>query len=259
MGVVNVTPDSFSDGGRFVDPDVAIAHALGLVAAGATIVDVGGESTRPGARPVDPAEERRRVLPVIAALAASGDAVVSVDTRHPETATAALDAGAHMVNDVRGLRDPAMRAVCAEAGVPAVVMHMRGEPATMQQAPAYDDVVAEVWGWLGERAGAALADGVPSVLVDPGIGFGKTFAHNLALIRSLPGPDPAMPVLVGASRKRFVRTLGGLDDTTGSDAASIAVHLFAAQRGAAMVRVHDVAGHVQALAADAALRSGSEP
>jgi dihydropteroate synthase len=254
MGVVNVTPDSFSDGGRLAGPEAARAAAEAMVAAGARIVDVGAESTRPGATPVDPQEERRRLLPVVEALAEAGTVVVSVDTRRPEVAREALAAGAHLVNDVGGLRDPAMRSVCAEAGAPAVAMHMRGEPATMQDDPRYDDVVAEVDAFLRARAEAAEADGVPSVIVDPGWGFGKRDRHNLALLHGLPRLAAAgRPVLLGASRKGTLGRWTGEPDPARRDPASLAVHLEAARLGAALLRVHDVAGHAQALAVRRAL------
>ena len=247
MGVVNVTPDSFSEGGPLPGPEGALARARALRAAGALVLDVGGESTRPGAEPVPASEELRRVLPVIEGLAAEGEAVISVDTSKPEVAREALAAGAHLVNDVTALRDEAMRAVCAEAGAAAVVMHMQGEPRTMQQVPRYGDVVAEVGALLRERAEDALAAGVPDVMIDPGIGFGKEPRHNLALIRGLHRLGPH-PVLLGASRKRFLGALAGVPEAgPGRDAASIAAHLFGAFKGAAMIRVHDVAGHAQAL------------
>jgi len=193
-------------------------------------------------------------VPVIRELAGQGVAV-SVDTRNPETAHAALAAGAHLVNDITGLSDPEMRRLCAERGVPAVIMHMQGEPRTMQLDPQYEDVVTEVRDYLLGRAAEAMAAGVPSVVVDPGIGFGKTFEHNLALLRALPTlTGGAYPVLVGASRKGLLERLAGPAPAPERDAPSIAVHLFAAERGAALVRVHDVTGHVRALRAWEALR-----
>ncbi len=254
MGIVNVTPDSFSDGGDHATPAEGIAHGRRLIADGATFIDVGGESTRPGAASVPVGVELARVLPVVEALVADGRAMVSIDTRHPEVADAAIAAGVHLVNDVGGLRDPEMVDVCARHRVPVVVMHMLGEPTDMQRDPRYDDVVAEVTAWLCERRAVAIAAGIPSVVLDPGIGFGKTVEHNLALLRALPLVTPD-PVLVGASRKRSVQILAGLDSPHGSDPASVAAHLFAAQRGAAIVRVHDVAAHRQALAVDRALRT----
>ncbi|ADV66591.1 dihydropteroate synthase [Deinococcus maricopensis] len=254
MGIVNATPDSFSDGGQHGAPAQALAHARALHAAGALVVDVGGESTRPGADPVPAAEELDRILPVVRALADDGAAVISIDTLKPEVADAALRAGAHLINDVSGLRDPDMLRVCAEHGAPACIMHMQGEPRTMQRRPHYDDVVAEVHGYLTAQADRALAGGIPSVLLDPGIGFGKTLEHNLTLLRALPrlsaGPHA---VLVGASRKRLIDWLAGAPHAADRDPGSLAVHLHAARAGAAMVRVHDVAGHVQALRVQAAL------
>lgn len=249
MGIVNVTPDSFSDGGRYLAADAAYAHARALTADGADLVDLGAESTRPGATPVSAEVEWRRLEPVIERLAADGDVIISVDTRRAEVAARALSAGAHLVNDVSGLRDPAMIAVCATAGVPVIVMHMQGEPATMQANPHYDDVVAEVAGFLHQQAAAATDAGIPSVVVDPGIGFGKTLDHNLALLDAIDilGDHGRLPVLIGASRKRLLRDLFGIERAEDRDAASVQVHQRAALHGAAMVRVHDVAAHVAAL------------
>ena len=249
MGIVNVTPDSFSDGGRFHHADAAYAHARTLVAEGADVVDIGGESTRPGAAPVPPEEEWRRIGPVIERLAADGDVIMSVDTRRAEVAERALAAGAHLVNDVSGLRDPAMVEVCAAAGVPVIIMHMQGEPATMQVDPHYDDVVAEVSAWLHRQADMALAAGLPSVMVDPGIGFGKGLEHNLALLDAIDdlGDRGRWPVLIGASRKRLLAELYGIDRPEHRDDVTVEVHRRAAAQGAAMVRVHQVAAHVAAL------------
>lgn len=253
MGVVNTTPDSFSDGGLYLTEDAAVAHARRLAADGAFVVDIGGESTRPRADVVPCDVELARTIPVIERIAADGEVLISIDTRKPEVASAAIAAGAHLVNDVGGLRDPAMVDVCASAGVPVVVMHMRGEPATMQDDPRYDDVVAEVVEWLIEQAAMAIAAGVSSVMIDPGIGFGKTVEHNVALFRALPLTD-RYPVLIGASRKRTIQVLAQLDESADRDVGSVAAHLFAAHRGAAMVRVHDVAAHRQAFAVDRGLR-----
>jgi dihydropteroate synthase len=248
MGILNVTPDSFSDGGEHVHPVAALEMARRMAVAGALVIDVGGESTRPRAEPVPAPAETARVLPVIEALVREGQVVVSVDTMKPDVARAALEAGAHLVNDVTGLRDPAMRAVCAQFAVPAVIMHMQGEPRTMQQEPTYTDVAAEVFGFLREQAARALAEGVPGVLLDPGIGFGKTREHNLTLLHALPDLCAgAYPVLVGGSRKRLIDYIAQVPDPRERDPGSIAIHLHAAACGAAMVRVHDVAGHVQAL------------
>ncbi len=266
MAVVNVTPDSFSDGGRFVAPadgaagagstervDVAAAVAVArrALADGAFVLDVGGASTRPGAPTVPPEVEAARVVPVVRALsAAEPHALISVDTSDPDVAAEAIAAGAHLVNDVRTLRDPALRAACARLGVPAVASHLRGEPATMQEAPRFEDVVAEVGAELSAARTTALADGMPDVVLDPGIGFGKTAAHHRALLRAT-GELAALgaPLLVGASRKRFLAEVTGERVAARRDPASIAVHLEAAARGAALVRAHDVAGHVQALRA----------
>jgi dihydropteroate synthase len=251
MGVLNVTPDSFSDGGRYADVDAAVVHGLRLVRDGAAIVDVGGESTRPGATPVPLDVEINRVVPVITALSVESDAVISVDTRHAPVAEAAIAAGARIVNDVTGLRSADMVAVCASAGVPAVVMHMLGDPTTMQIDPHYDDVVGEVAAWLAAQCAVAAAAGVPSTIIDPGIGFGKLLEHNLALLDAIDRLGDA-PVLVGASRKRFIGELSGVADPLERDPGTIAAHLHAVRRGAAIVRAHDVAGHVQALAVAAA-------
>ena len=258
MGVVNVTPDSFSDGGLFAEPAAAIEHGRLLVAQGAEILDVGGESTRPGAEEVSAAEELRRVEPVIAALAADGGAVVSVDTSKAAVAAAALDAGASIVNDVTALRgDPEMAALCAERGATVVLMHMLGTPGTMQDEPRYEDVVGEIRGFFEERLAAAEAAGIDRerVWLDPGIGFGKTPAHNLALLNALPRlASHGLRLLVGASRKRTVLHL----DPTATDpldrlGGSLAFALHAARHGAAAVRVHDVRETRQALLVQAAL------
>lgn len=248
MGILNVTPDSFSDGGAYADLGAVIERGRAMLAAGALLLDVGGESTRPGAEPVPEDEEVRRVVPAVEALAALPGARISVDTMKPAVARAALKAGAHLVNDVTGLRDPEMVRVCAAFGAPAVIMHMRGEPRTMQRDPRYDDVAAEVFGFLARRAEAALAAGVPGVILDPGLGFGKTLEHNLTLLRRLPELVAlGFPVLVGASRKKMIDFLANVPVAADRDPGSIALHLRAADAGAAVLRVHDVAGHVQAL------------
>jgi dihydropteroate synthase len=245
MGVLNVTPDSFSDGGRFLDPARAVAHGLGLARQGADVVDVGGESSRPGAAPVPEAEELDRVLPVVAALAPH--VRVSIDTVKPAVAVAAVAAGATLVNDISGSLWP----VAAELGVGWVAMHMQGSPPTMQDDPRYADVVAEVHGFLLARAAAAVEAGVREVWVDPGIGFGKTTAHNLALLRHLPElVASGYPVLVGTSRKGFLGRLasadGGAAPVEDRLPGSIATATWALLAGASMVRVHDVAGTRQA-------------
>jgi dihydropteroate synthase len=252
MGVVNVTPDSFSDGGRFLDHAAAVAHARDLLDQGADWVDVGGESTRPHAEPVPVDEELRRVVPVVEALAAGG-AAVSIDTRKPEVARAAVAAGARLVNDVSASLAP----VAAATGAGFVAMHMQGDPRTMQDGPAYGDVVAEVRAHLVARADAARAAGVTDVWIDPGIGFGKSLAHNLDLLANLDAlVATGYPVLVGTSRKTLLGTLAARADGGGrvpptSDRleGSVATAVWALLRGAAMVRVHDVAATVRALEA----------
>ena len=255
MGILNTTPDSFSDGGNWTDHDRAVNHGLALMNQGALLVDVGGESTRPGAEPVPEDEELARVVPVISRLSALG-VPTSIDTVKPQVAAAALAAGAWLLNDVSGLRDPAMVRACAAAGAPAVISHMQGEPRTMQQSPHYDDVVNEVSVELQARREQALAAGLPGVLLDPGIGFGKSLGHNLSLLRRLDSlVGLGEPVLVGASRKGMLGQITGELLADRRDPASLAVHLHAARLGAAMVRVHDVAGHVQALKVQAVLES----
>lgn len=251
MGVVNVTPDSFSDGGRYLDRDAAVAHGLELAAAGAAILDVGGESTRPGADPVDEAEERRRVIPVVIALAAEAGVPVSIDTMKASVAAAAVEVGALIVNDVSGgVADPAMLPVVAEAGVGYVAMHMLGTPRTMQAEPRYDDAVREVADFLASRVEAAVAAGVrpEALLVDPGIGFGKTARHNLELLGGLRQirERAGAPLLVGASRKSFIgAVLGGLPAGEREE-GTLAATVWAFEEGAAVVRVHDVGPSVRA-------------
>ena len=250
MGVLNVTPDSFSDGGRFADAATAAAAGADMAAQGAAIIDVGGESTRPGAKPVWEGDEAERVVPVIRQLAGGG-AAVSIDTRKSEVMTAALGAGARLVNDVSALTyDPRSAEVVAAAGVPVVLMHHQGSPETMQDAPRYDDVLVEVYVWLEERIAAAEAAGIQrsNMLVDPGFGFGKTVAHNLELMNGLALLHSlGCPIVVGASRKR---TIGALSNEAPADqrlGGSIALALKAAEQGAQIVRVHDVFETVQAL------------
>jgi dihydropteroate synthase len=253
MGVVNVTPDSFSDGGRYLDPDAAIAHGLDLEAAGAAILDVGGDSPPPGAVAVAADEEERRVVPVIRALVEQTSVPVSVDTTKAVVAAAALAAGARIVNDVSGgVADPDILDVVAASGAGFVAMHMRGTPRTMQNDPRYDDVVAEVGAHLRTRVEAAVAAGVArsAILVDPGIGFGKTVDHNLGLLRALPSiaATAGVPLLVGTSRKSFLgKLLGGLPPEERDD-ATLATSVWAFEHGAAVVRVHDVASSVRAAA-----------
>jgi dihydropteroate synthase len=250
MGVVNVTPDSFSDGGLYLDPAAAIAHGAELAAAGAAILDVGGESTRPGAEEVSVEEELRRVIPVVEALAAGG-VEVSVDTSKRAVAAAALDAGATIVNDVTALRgDGEMAALCAEREATVVLMHMAGSPRTMQDEPAYGDVVEEVKAFLAERLELALTAGIAAqrVWLDPGIGFGKTAEHNLELLRRLGElHDLGRPLVIGTSRKSFI---GRVDGSAAGErlGGTIASTVFAAAEGADVLRVHDVAEVGQALA-----------
>jgi dihydropteroate synthase len=250
MGVVNVTPDSFSDGGLYLDPEAAISHGHELVAAGAKILDVGGESTRPGAEPVNADEELRRVIPVIRGLAGAGSRI-SVDTSKAAVAAAALEAGAEIVNDVTALRgDPEMAPLCAERGATVILMHMLGEPRTMQEDPRYDDVVTAVKTFLVERLKVALDDGIAEerVWLDPGIGFGKTAAHNMELLRRLGElRELGRPLVVGTSRKSFIAKLDGspADRRLGG---TIASSVLAAAEGADVLRVHDVAEMRQALA-----------
>jgi dihydropteroate synthase len=252
MGIVNVTPDSFSDAGVNFRAEDAIATARRMVDDGAAIVDVGGESTRPGAAPVSLDEELRRVEPVLEAV--SGELPVSIDTAKAEVARRALELGAEMVNDVTALRgDPGMAGVVAEAGAYVCLMHMQGEPRTMQANPAYDDVVGEVAAFLEERMRLAVAAGIAEerICLDPGIGFGKSVEHNFELIRRLDELAAlGRPLVVGFSRKSSLgRILGDPDATTGPLSASIAAAVAAYERGATILRVHDVREHVEALAA----------
>jgi dihydropteroate synthase len=250
MGILNCTPDSFSDGGQFDDVDCAVAHAMAMAEAGADIIDVGGQSTRPGSKPVGPEEEIRRTIPVIEKLADLVEAPISIDTWHAPVARAALEAGASIVNDVTALRgDPDMAGLVAEAGAGLVLMHMQGTPETMQKSPRYDDVAGEVYGFLAERVEAAVEAGVdPSrLVVDPGIGFGKTMDHNLALLNAMASfRSLDCPVLIGASRKSFI---GNISKATADKrlGGSIAVAVLAATRGIEIVRVHDVPETVQAI------------
>jgi len=248
MGIVNVTPDSFSDGGRYLDPARALAHARRLLDDGADLIDVGGESTRPGSAEISAEEELARVLPIVRALAGGG-ALVSVDTSKPQVMAAVIEAGAVMINDVRALRSPGAVETLARSDAAVCLMHMQGEPRSMQQAPAYVDVVSEVRAFLGARAQACVAAGVvrERIAIDPGFGFGKTLAHNLALARGLATMAAlGYPVIAGWSRKS---SLGALTGRPPGErlAASIAAALACVARGAAIVRVHDVRETVDAL------------
>jgi len=250
MGILNVTPDSFSDGGRFFTPVYASRHGLEMVADGADIIDVGGESTRPGSDPVDVGEEIDRVVPVIRRLVEEAPGVVvSIDTRKAEVAAAALDAGARVVNDVSAAADPLMFALVRESGAGLVLMHMKGEPKTMQEAPTYEDVVAEVHAYLRERVEAAVFAGIDpeQLAVDPGIGFGKDLEHNLALMHHVDALlDLGRPVLVGPSRKRFIGTILDLPEDQRDEGTAGAV-AWMVSRGAHAVRVHDVRTTVRAV------------
>ena len=257
MGVVNITPDSFSDGGRTLDPTLALAHARRLSNDGADLLDLGAESTRPGAEPVPADEQWRRLEPVIAGLVREGDACLSIDTTRSEVAERALEAGAHVVNDVTALGDPRMASVVSQAGAGVVLMHMRGDPRTMQRDPRYQDVTGEVRTWLAERAAGAVQVGIAgdAIALDPGIGFGKTLEHNLQLIGRL---DEIValgrPVLVGASRKSFLGRLlaAEVDERLEGGLAAAAIAVFA---GASIVRTHDVSATVRAVVVAAALRA----
>ena len=246
MGIVNVTPDSFSDGGLYLDPAAALAHAVELLEQGADILDIGGESTRPGADPVAAEEELRRVIPVIHGLRERSIAIpISIDTSKASVAAAAIEAGASLVNDVTALRaDPEMAGVVAGAPVDVCLMHMQGEPRTMQENPRYGDVVSEVKSFLEERMAAAMAAGIQEdrILLDPGIGFGKNVAHNVELLRRLGEiAELGRPVLVGPSRKRFLGTLTGGREVQERLPATIAACVVALEHGAAIFRVHDPA------------------
>ncbi len=243
MGIINVTPDSFYDGGSHLEPRRAVQHACELIDAGADIIDVGGESSRPGAAPVSVSEEMQRVLPVITALREETHAVLSIDTTKADVARAALDAGAHIINDISALRaDPAMAALAAEYGAGIVLMHMQGTPSTMQDAPTYEDVVREVDAFLCDRARFAEAAGIAKerIVLDPGIGFGKSYDHNWALLAGLPVlAGSGYPLLAGISRKRFLGALCGRE-TEERLPASLAAMTYAILRGASIIRVHDV-------------------
>jgi dihydropteroate synthase len=263
MGIVNVTPDSFSDGGRHATAEAAVAHALALVGDGADLLDVGGESTRPGSLPVPAEEELARVVPVVAALVRQTNVPISVDTSKAEVARQALAAGAHVVNDVTALGDPALAAAVRDAGAGLVLMHMQGTPATMQQDPRYGDVLDEVRAFLRDRLAFAAAAGIPAdaVALDPGIGFGKTREHNLELLRRLDELQGlGRPVCLGVSRKGFLGKLGHGREVHERLPASLAAVCHAVVRGAAqVVRVHDVRETADAVAALEAIAGGGKP
>ncbi len=251
MGILNVTPDSFSDGGLFDAPDVAVTHALEMVQAGADILDIGGESTRPGAQTVSNTDEIARTAPVIMAIRAQSNVPISIDTRKADVAQAALDAGASLVNDVAAMTyDASIGPVAARAGAPICLMHAQGDPATMQDAPTYDNVLLDVYDFLAARVAEAEALGIPRdlIVVDPGIGFGKTLEHNLALLRGLPlFHGLGCPILLGASRKRFIGTIGQAPDARDRMAGSVAVALHGVAAGVQFLRVHDTVETQQAI------------
>ncbi|GAA5146575.1 dihydropteroate synthase [Prosthecobacter algae] len=251
MGIVNVTPDSFSDGGRYLDTGRAVEHALTLVAEGADILDIGGESTRPGADPVDEAEELKRVLPVIRAVRSETKTLISIDTMKANVARAALEAGADIINDVTGLRgDPMMCRVAAETEVGLVVMHMLGTPRTMQQQAVYEDVVAEVQTYFEERLHILAEQGIAPerIVLDPGFGFAKTLEHNISLMQALPLlAVQGRPVLVGVSRKTLISRLLESDDVNDRDWPTVALTSYSRELGARIVRVHQVKANMEAL------------
>ena len=257
MGILNVTPDSFSDGGEFFGVEAAVVQAETMLDEGARIVDVGGESTRPGSEPVSEEEELRRVLPVVRGIVeACPGAIVSIDTYRASTAEAALDAGAHLVNDITALSDPRMVGLVAERGCPIILMHMLGEPKTMQKDPLYEDVVREVRDFLAKRAERAARAGVAhgDIILDPGIGFGKTYEHNLALLNRLDAlVELGFPVVVGASRKSFLGKIVGSDSSKDRLFGTVATSVLAYERGATLFRVHDVRANKEALAVAAAV------
>lgn len=257
-GIINVTPDSFSDGGRWDSTGAAVARALELEAQGADLLDIGGESSRPGSEPVGLEEEKRRVLPVLEAIAGRVKVPVSVDTCKPELAALALMAGADILNDITGFRDPAMIAAAARAGAGVIIMHMQGEPRSMQAAPRYKDVVAEVKAFLADRASALERAGVKDIMLDPGIGFGKTLEHNLALLARL-GELRALgyPLFLGVSRKKFIGALAG-GEPGERLAGTIAACVAGAANGADVIRVHDVAECRRAMLVADAIKAAAQ-
>ncbi|HBB85499.1 MAG TPA: dihydropteroate synthase [Sulfitobacter sp.] len=262
MGILNATPDSFSDGGRHADPQVAVEAGMAMRAAGVDMLDVGGESTRPGADTVPEGEEIDRIVPVIAGLRAAGTGAISIDTRKAAVAEAAVGAGADLVNDVAALTfDPALAPFCAARELPVCVMHAQGDPAIMQRDPRYDDVVLDVYNYLADRIAALEAQGIArhNIIADPGIGFGKTLEHNLALLARLSlFHSLGVPILLGASRKRFIGTIGGGEAGADRAPGSIAVALAALSHGVQFLRVHDVAQTIQAIALYRAAMAGKQ-
>ena len=248
VGILNVTPDSFSDGGRFFSKKKAVDHALRMAGEGAAIIDVGGQSSRPFSKPVTLKEELRRVIPVIEAIRKKSAVPVSIDTTRPEVARAAVLSGADMLNDITGFTNPAMAELAAQFKKPVVVMHMKGTPQSMQKAPRYKNVTREVAAFLNRQAGMLKKLGVRRIIVDPGIGFGKTVRHNLELLQNIDTVAAlGYPVMVGASRKSFIGKVSGaaVEDRLGG---SISAHILSVLKGAALIRVHDVSAHRQALA-----------
>lgn len=251
MGILNVTPDSFSDGGRYADIAAAIDQAKRMVDEGADIIDIGGESTRPGAKPVSKQQELDRIIPVIEALRGNNEVPISIDTSKPHVMEAAIAAGANMINDVAALRAPGALETAAQAGCPVCLMHMQGEPRTMQENPQYSDVVEDVAAFLRQRADVCVAAGISkeNIILDPGFGFGKTLEHNLSLLKHLDRlVDTGYPVLAGISRKRMIGTLLGDADVEARLQGSVAAAVIAAIKGASILRVHDVRETVEALA-----------
>jgi dihydropteroate synthase len=260
MGILNLTPDSFSDGGRFVDPDVALEHAIQMVEQGAAIIDVGGESTRPGAQFVSLDEELERVIPIVERLAQAIPVPISVDTNKPQVMREAVTAGAGMINDIMALQEPGALEAAAEVAVPICLMHMQGKPRTMQEAPHYGNVVEEVKAFLRQRLDAGEAAGIPrhSMIIDPGFGFGKTLEHNLTLLKGLQTlHELAAPVLVGISRKSMIGSIIGDKPVNERLMGSVAAAVVAAMEGAAIIRVHDVRETVDALKVVSALKSAT--
>jgi dihydropteroate synthase len=262
MGILNVTPDSFHDGGRYLNYAIAVTRAREMAAAGAGIIDVGGESTRPGAQPVAADEELKRVIPVIEALAVDPGIPVSIDTSKADVAHAALKAGAAMINDVTALRgDVNMATVAADASCPICLMHMQGEPRTMQQDPQYDEVVADLISFFQERIDFAVGQGIrrENIILDPGIGFGKTLEHNLEILRRLNEFNAlGLPLLIGVSRKRFIGMIMDDEDSSQRLPGTIAANLVAFGKGAVIFRVHDVAENFQALKVAAAVETSGQ-
>lgn len=258
MGILNLTPDSFSDGGRYLDPEQALTHALGMVEEGACIIDVGGESTRPGAQPVSLDEELARVIPIVERLVRTLPVPVSVDTSKPGVMREAVAAGAGMINDIMALREPGALEAAAEAAVPVCLMHMQGEPRTMQKAPSYGNLVDEVKAFLRQRMEAGMAAGIArhNLIIDPGFGFGKRLEHNLTLLKELRTfQELAVPVLVGISRKSMIGAIIGDRPVDQRLMGSIAAAVVATMEGAAIIRAHDVRETVEALKVVSAVRS----